>query len=112
MKIENLKIKAIELMSDKSKLAPPDGGSSYLEDFEFSNVADAIVSHVVGSLNSEVNLETLGGLVDRLENLLGALTLPLEPQMHLDGLTPNLKQIKNELKQAYFEFGGEDVWVE
>ena len=36
------------------------------------------------------HIEEIGSVADSISNLLGALALPLSPQMHIEGLKPNL----------------------
>ena len=56
------------------------------------------------------NLEAVGRLVDKLENLKAGLGIPLPPHMHVQLMGPQLQEIADELKQLYFKEGGEDVW--
>ena len=46
-------------------------------------------------------LERLGLAADRVDNLLGALCLPLPPRIHVEGLTPNLREVAAELHAIY-----------
>ena len=54
--------------------------------------------------------EQIAEIIDRLENLNGALQLPLRAEMHVDQLKRALPDIIAKLKEAYvFEFN-ENPW--
>jgi hypothetical protein len=48
--------------------------------------------------------EALEHAIDRIENLLGALLLPLPPHIHLQGLRGNLPEIRDEMRDALERF--------
>ena len=60
--------------------------------------------------NKECALEDIALQVDRIDYLMAAMSMPVEPRIHLEALKGELPDIKDKLKQAYFELGGEDVW--
>ena len=62
------------------------------------------------SENIEEQLERLGQLVDRLNNLQMALTMPLTAKLHLECVKPIIPELKEEVKDIYFKLGGENVW--
>ncbi len=59
---------------------------------------------------NESQMEELGQIIDRIENLNGSLQLPLPPQMHVDSLKEIVPDLHKQLKAAYFDMGGLDVW--
>ena len=52
----------------------------------------------------------IGLLADRLDNLIGAMQLPLPAHMHLEGLRVALPEIRNALRLIYTAETGEDPW--
>lgn len=60
--------------------------------------------------NKEYALEDIALLVDRIDNLLMSLSMPVDNSIHVEALKGSLPEMKGKLKQAYFELGGEDVW--
>lgn len=59
---------------------------------------------------SQENLEKLGQLIDRLDNLMMASKLPLPATLHLEGILPALPEIRAEIMEVYTDEGGENVW--
>jgi len=59
---------------------------------------------------STENLEKLGLLIDKLDNLMQAAKMPLPAALHLEGLLPALPEIRAEIMEVYTTEGGEDVW--
>lgn len=60
--------------------------------------------------NKGLALEDIALQVDRIENLLAAMSMPIDNSIHVEALKESLPEMKKKLKQAYFELGGEDVW--
>ena len=60
----------------------------------------------------EENIEKLGLLIDKLENLIQAMTMPLPGSIHRHGIKPALPEILNEVKAVYLDEGGENWWDE
>lgn len=60
--------------------------------------------------NKELALEDIALQVDRIDNLLASLSMPIDNAIHVEALKDSLPEMKGKLKQAYFELGGEDVW--
>lgn len=60
--------------------------------------------------NKEIALEDIALQVDRLENILIAMSMPIDNKIHVEAIKDSLPDIKAKLKRAYFELGGEDVW--
>ncbi len=61
--------------------------------------------------NKECALEDIALQVDRIDNLLASMTMPIDNSIHIDALKESLPEMKGKLKQAYFELGGDDVWI-
>lgn len=53
-----------------------------------------------------------GEQIDRLDNFIGALQLPIPDRMHVDQLRKALPEISAALKQAYEDLSGENPWAE
>ena len=60
----------------------------------------------------EEDIEKLGLLIDKLENLIQAMTMPLPDSIHIQGIKPALPEILNEVKAVYLDEGGENWWDE
>ncbi len=58
----------------------------------------------------EDKFETLGLLIDELDNLAHALKLPLPPQMHIEQIGTALPEKVKKLKEVYVEITGENPW--
>lgn len=56
--------------------------------------------------------EKLGQAIERLENVAGALVLPMRADFHLAQLKVLLPEIVAELKAAFVEVTGENPWGE
>lgn len=57
-----------------------------------------------------INAESLGELSDRVDNLIGALQLPMPPQFHVDRLKAALPEIRNDMREIYLNETGENPW--
>lgn len=56
--------------------------------------------------------ERLGLLVDKAENIMSAGKIPMPANLHLEGMKGGLKDIRDELKNIFFELGGDkDTWA-
>lgn len=55
-------------------------------------------------------LESLGKLADRVNNLHGALQLPMRPQFHIRQMQSELLGLRNDLRALVREVGEEDPW--
>lgn len=54
--------------------------------------------------------ETLGQLIDTVDNLAHALKLPLPPAMHVEQLSKALPEVVEKLKKSFIEITGENPW--
>lgn len=54
--------------------------------------------------------ELLGRAIDRVDNLVGALQLPLPDKMHVQQLRVLLPEIVEELKAGFTAVTGENPW--
>jgi len=61
-----------------------------------------------GSLTG--HLDAIAELAERCANLHAATSLPLRPALHLEALTPALKEMAAQLRQIYVEASGENPW--
>ena len=56
------------------------------------------------------DIEDLGTLIDRLDNLAHALNLPLRAEMHVEQMRLALPNLVKDFKAAYVHEMGEDPW--
>jgi hypothetical protein len=63
-----------------------------------------------GATPLAAHLDTLGDLAERCANLHAAASLPLRPELHLEALTPALREMSAQLRQIYVAVAGEDPW--
>lgn len=54
--------------------------------------------------------EKLALLIDRLENLSSALSIPMSAQFHVDRLKTALPEVVSDLKESYKDITGENPW--
>jgi hypothetical protein len=54
--------------------------------------------------------EQIAEMIDRLENLNGALQLPLRAEMHVDQLKKALPEVIAKLKEAYVYEFNDNPW--
>lgn len=59
---------------------------------------------------TEANLEKLGQLKDKVDNITASLNLPMPPAFHIEQFKKILPEISEEIKSIYLAEGGEDVW--
>lgn len=57
-------------------------------------------------------MDELSELVERIDNLIVAMTLPVPAEIHLSALRESLPEIRDELRSVYFKMGGTDHWNE
>ena len=58
----------------------------------------------------ENKFDTLGMLIDELDNLAHAINIPLPAQTHVDSLKRLLPEKVARLKQVFTEITGENPW--
>lgn len=56
------------------------------------------------------DIEQIGEVADTIDNLLGALSLPLPPQTHVTQLKAALPQLRDKLRESYVAITGENPW--
>jgi hypothetical protein len=61
---------------------------------------------------TEEQLEKLGKLVDRIDNLVHAGAIPMPDKLRVTALTEALPDLHSELKALYVEIAGEDPWAD
>lgn len=61
---------------------------------------------------TEEQLEKLGKLVDRIDNLVHARKLPISDGLHLRALGEALPDLHSELKTLYVDIAGDDPWAD
>lgn len=52
----------------------------------------------------------LGDLKDKVDNLLGALEIPMPAEFHVKQMKSELKEISDKLKCLYIEMEGNNPW--
>jgi hypothetical protein len=60
--------------------------------------------------DSNEAMERIAAAVDTLDNLISAMSMPLSAEMHMNALKSALPRLRSELKEAYLQAGGPDVW--
>lgn len=63
-------------------------------------------------LSDYESIEEFGEVIDRIDNLLGALELPMQAEFHVNQMKHELSEISEKLKQIYVEEEGENPWEE
>lgn len=61
---------------------------------------------------TEAQLEKLGHLVDRIDNLVHAGAIPMPDKLRVTALAEALPDLHSELKTLYVEISGEDPWAD
>jgi hypothetical protein len=61
---------------------------------------------------SEAQLEKLGKLVDRIDNLVHAEAIPMPEAIRVIALSKILPDVHSELKSLYVEIAGDDPWAD
>lgn len=56
--------------------------------------------------------EEFGDIIDRIDNLLGALELPMPVEFHVNQIKSELGEMSEDLKRIYVEEEGENPWEE
>jgi hypothetical protein len=59
---------------------------------------------------TEEQSETLGQLIDRLDNLSYGLDIPIPDSMHVQQLKLILPELTNEFKKSFINITGENPW--
>lgn len=54
--------------------------------------------------------EQIASVAERLDNLIGALQLPMPPQFHVDRLKHALPELRDTLRLIYIAETGDDPW--
>lgn len=63
-------------------------------------------------LSDYESIEEFGEVIDRIDNLLGALELPMQAEFHVNQMKHELSEISDKLKRVYVEEEGENPWEE
>jgi hypothetical protein len=56
--------------------------------------------------------EMIARYADKFDNLLGAMELPLRPELHLRALKESLTEARKDFRQMYVAMTGDDPWKE
>ncbi|HCZ8394890.1 hypothetical protein CMT42_14785 [Elizabethkingia anophelis] len=59
---------------------------------------------------NEEQKETLGGIADKVNNLTGALEIPMPADFHVTQLKSILPEVVQELRDLYKDVTGENPW--
>lgn len=68
------------------------------------------MKHRIRKQPSEEQLERLGLLVDRLDNLRAGLNLPMPPQFHVSQMKGILEEVSADLKTIVVDLAGSNPW--
>lgn len=55
-------------------------------------------------------MDAIAEQIDKLDNLVCALVLPMPANLHVQALRESLPDVVDSLKAAYLEAGGENHW--
>lgn len=55
-------------------------------------------------------VEKIGEIADQIDNLMGAMKIPMPPNFHLEQLKSALPEISGKLKEIYVKSLGENPW--
>lgn len=58
------------------------------------------------------SIETLGEVIDDMENVIGALKLPMPPDVHVEQCKAILPRFVKRLREVYKDAAGDDPWDE
>jgi hypothetical protein len=56
-------------------------------------------------------LDRLGRLVDQAENHLAVSSLPMNPQIHIEGMRSGFVEIRDTIRKLIIEISGQDPWA-
>ena len=59
---------------------------------------------------SDTDIDEIGQLADTLDNLLGAMNLPMPPVFHLKQLKESLPEVSAKLKSIVVRVSGANPW--
>ena len=68
------------------------------------------MKHRIRTQPTEEQLEQLGQLADRMDNLRAGLSLQWPPKFHVDQMKPILKEMSTELKSIVIGLSGANPW--
>lgn len=66
----------------------------------------------VGESSRLQGIETLGDMIDKLDNLIGATKLPMPDKFHMEQLRTALPLVSQRLKEAYQAISGSNPWAD
>lgn len=58
----------------------------------------------------KIDFEIVGRLADKADNFVHSAVLPVDPAIHVEGLTGGMKEIRDELRKFYVEATGSNPW--
>lgn len=61
-------------------------------------------------MSDESTTDKIAGIIDGMENLIAAMSMPIPSDIHVKALKVSLPDLKGRLKNIYFEMGGENLW--
>ena len=56
-------------------------------------------------------MDEIAEIIETLDNLEAAMTLQMPVEIHLKALKESLPDVRDRLKKAYFDLGGENHWA-
>ena len=65
---------------------------------------------MIKSLTKENKMDEIAEVIETLENYTAAMTLPVPAEIHMNALREGIPELRDRLKLAYLELGGEDHW--
>ena len=67
-----------------------------------------IKKYISGCVTTD--MEQIAEVIERLDNILGAMQMPFPDSTHMSGLREILPDVRNQLLEAYLKLGGENFW--
>lgn len=58
------------------------------------------------------DIEQIGILSDKADNLIGASNLPVSDRIHIEGMRGGLEDLRDDLRKIYLQVTGENPWEE
>jgi hypothetical protein len=95
-----------------AKCVPIDDGACYCDCVACNDARGAGRRTAEARTVTEAQLEKLGCLVDKVDNLVHAGAIPMPDKLRVTALTEALPGLHSELKALYVEISGDDPWAD
>lgn len=61
-------------------------------------------------MSDESTTDKIVGIIDDMESLIASMSMPIPNDIHVKALKVSLPNLRDKLKNIYFEMGGEEIW--